>query len=35
MKEKQKMAISTLRREASEEISSTDTLNLYFLAPDL
>ena len=35
MKEKQKMAISILRREASEEINSTDTLNLYFLAPDL
>ena len=35
MKEKQKMAISIPRREASEEINSTNTLNLYFLAPEL
>ena len=35
MKEKQKMATSIPRREASEEIYSTDTLNLYFLALEL
>ena len=35
MKEKQKMAISIPRREASEEINSPDTLNLHFLAPEL